>query len=73
MIKDVFSGILLGSAVLIVLGASVGLLVMRDAYQKMHFITPAALVAPFLVALAILVQRGYTRTPARRSWPCFSW
>jgi multicomponent Na+:H+ antiporter subunit G len=44
--------------VLIVLGASVGLLVMRDAYQKLHFVTPAALVAPFLVALAILVQMG---------------
>jgi multisubunit Na+/H+ antiporter MnhG subunit len=58
MIKDVFSDILLGSAVLIVLGASVGLLVMRDAYQKLHFVTPAALVAPFLVALAILVQMG---------------
>jgi multisubunit Na+/H+ antiporter MnhG subunit len=58
MIKDVFSGILLGSAVLIVLGASVGVLVMRDAYQKLHFVTPAALVAPFLVALAILVQVG---------------
>jgi multicomponent Na+:H+ antiporter subunit G len=58
MIKEVFSGILLGLAVLIVLGASVGLLVMRDAYQKLHFVTPAALVAPFLVALAILVQMG---------------
>jgi monovalent cation/proton antiporter MnhG/PhaG subunit len=58
MIKDVFSDILLGSAVLIVLGASIGLLVMPDAYQKLHFVTPAALVAPFLVALAILVQMG---------------
>jgi multisubunit Na+/H+ antiporter MnhG subunit len=58
MIKNVFSDILLGSAVLIVLGASIGLLVMRDAYQKLHFVTPAALVAPFLVALAVLVQMG---------------
>jgi multisubunit Na+/H+ antiporter MnhG subunit len=58
MIKDVFSDILLGSAVLIVVGASLGVLVMRDAYQKLHFVTPAALVAPFLVALAVLVQMG---------------
>jgi multicomponent Na+:H+ antiporter subunit G len=58
IIKDVFSDILLGLAVLIVLGASIGLLVMRDAYQKLHFVTPVALVAPFLVALAILVQVG---------------
>jgi multicomponent Na+:H+ antiporter subunit G len=58
MVKDVFSGILLGLAVLIVAGASVGVLVMRDPYRKLHFVTPAALVAPFLVALAIMVQVG---------------
>jgi len=58
IIKDVVSDLLLVLAVLIVLGASVGLLVMRDAYQKLHFVTPAALVAPALVALAILVQVG---------------
>ena len=40
------------------LSASVGLLVMRDAYQKLHFVTPAALVAPALVALAIFVRMG---------------
>jgi multisubunit Na+/H+ antiporter MnhG subunit len=58
IIKDVFSDILLGLAVLIVLGASVGVLVMRDACQKLHFVTPAALVAPALVALAVMVQHG---------------
>ncbi len=58
IIKDIFSDILLGLAVLIVAAASVGVLVMRDAYQKLHFVTPAALVAPALVALAILVQVG---------------
>ena len=31
---------------------------MRDAYQKLHFVTPAALVAPALVALAIFVRMG---------------
>ena len=31
---------------------------MRDAYQKLHFVTPAALVAPALVALAVLAQVG---------------
>jgi multisubunit Na+/H+ antiporter MnhG subunit len=57
-IQDVFSDILLGLAVLIVAGSSLGVLLMRDAYQKLHFVTPAALVAPFLVALAILAQVG---------------
>jgi len=58
IVKDVVSDTLLGLAVVIVLGASLGVLVMRDAYQKLHFVTPAALVAPALVALAIFVQAG---------------
>ena len=58
MVKDVFSDILLGVAVLIVAGGSLGVLLMRDACQKLHFVTPAALVAPLLVALAILAQVG---------------
>jgi multisubunit Na+/H+ antiporter MnhG subunit len=59
IIKDVFSDVLLGLAVVIVAGASLGVLFMRDAYQKLHFVTPASLVAPVLVALAVLVQMGW--------------
>ena len=59
ILKDIAADVLLGAAVLIVAGASVGVLLMRDAYQKLHFVTPAALVAPFLVALAVLVQMGW--------------
>ena len=56
--QDIASDILLGLAVLVVASASLGVLLMRDAYQKLHFVTPAALVAPVLVALAVLVQMG---------------
>jgi multisubunit Na+/H+ antiporter MnhG subunit len=58
IVKDVFSDILLGLAVLIVFASAVGVLVMRDASRKLHFVTPAALVAPALVALAVMVQHG---------------
>ncbi len=58
IVKGIVSDILLGLAVLIVLGASAGVLAMRDACQKLHFVTPAALVAPALVALAVLVRVG---------------
>jgi multisubunit Na+/H+ antiporter MnhG subunit len=58
MVRDIVADVLLGLAVLIVAGASIGVLVMRDPYQKLHFVTPAALVAPLLVALAILAQVG---------------
>jgi multisubunit Na+/H+ antiporter MnhG subunit len=43
-------------AVLIVVASAIGVLAMRDAYQKLHFVTPAALIAPALVAL--MVQHG---------------
>jgi len=58
MARDIGADVLLGLAVLTVLTASVGVLVMRDPYQKLHFVTPAALVAPVLVALAVLVRSG---------------
>ena len=58
IVKEVFSDILLGLAVLIVLTSAIGVLVMRDAYQKLHFVSPAGLVAPALVALAVMVQHG---------------
>jgi multisubunit Na+/H+ antiporter MnhG subunit len=56
----VFSDVLLGLAVLLVLASAVGVLVMPGAYAKLHFVTPAALVAPILVTLAIGVRMGLT-------------
>ncbi|MGH3825682.1 MAG: monovalent cation/H(+) antiporter subunit G, partial [Pseudonocardiaceae bacterium] len=31
-----------------------------DVYQKLHFVTPASLLAPVFVALAVLVRAGYS-------------
>ena len=58
--REVIIDILLGLAVLIVFASSVGVLVMRDAYQKLHYVTPIAVVAPVLVGLAVLVKSGFT-------------
>jgi multisubunit Na+/H+ antiporter MnhG subunit len=58
MARDVIADVLLALAVLVVASASVGVLVMQDAYQKLHYVTPAALVAPVLVAAAVFVQAG---------------
>ncbi len=52
----------LGLATAVVLASSVGVLVMRDVYDKLHFVTPAALVAPVLVTLAVLVRAGLSAT-----------
>jgi multisubunit Na+/H+ antiporter MnhG subunit len=58
--RAILADVLLGAAVLVVLASSLGILVMRDVYQKLHYVTPAALVAPFAVGLAILAQSGLT-------------
>jgi multisubunit Na+/H+ antiporter MnhG subunit len=52
--------VLLGLAAVVVLASSAGILVMRDAYQRLHYVTPVTVVAPVIVALAVLVQSGWT-------------
>jgi multisubunit Na+/H+ antiporter MnhG subunit len=63
--REIIADALLGLAVAIVLASSVGILVMRDVYQKLHYVTPAALVAPFVVGLAVLAQSGLTEDTAQ--------
>ncbi len=58
--REIIVYLLLGPAALTALASSVGILVMRDAYQKLHFVTPVTVVAPVLVGLAVLVQSGFT-------------
>ena len=60
IIREVFTDALLGLAVVVVLASSAGVLVMRGVYDKLHFVTPAALVAPVLVTLAVLVHAGFS-------------
>jgi multicomponent Na+:H+ antiporter subunit G len=60
MARDIASDVLLALAALIVLTSSAGILLMPGAYARLHFVTPAALVAPVLVTLAVLVQAGLT-------------
>lgn len=65
--RDVTADVLLALAVLVVLAACVGVLVMHGVYAKLHFLTPVSLVAPFLVAVAIGVQMGLRENTAD-SW-----
>jgi multisubunit Na+/H+ antiporter MnhG subunit len=50
--------VLLCLAAAIVLASSLGLLVMRGVYRKLHYVTPVALVAPVIVGVAVGVQSG---------------
>jgi multisubunit Na+/H+ antiporter MnhG subunit len=64
MARDVTVDVLLGLAVVVTAAASIGVLVMRDAFQKIHYVTPVSVVAPVLVALAVLVRSGLSNRSA---------
>jgi multisubunit Na+/H+ antiporter MnhG subunit len=56
--RQIVADVLLAAGVLVVAGAALGVLLMPGAYAKLHFVTPAAIVAPVFVAAAIFVQEG---------------
>jgi multisubunit Na+/H+ antiporter MnhG subunit len=58
VIKEVVTDALLALATLTVVLSSVGIAVMPDAAARLHYVTPAAVVAPLLVTLAIFVREG---------------
>jgi monovalent cation/proton antiporter MnhG/PhaG subunit len=58
VIRDVITDVLLALAVLVVAASSVGVAVMPTAYARLHYVTPASVVAPVLVWLAIFVREG---------------
>ena len=64
IVREIFADTFLGLATAIVLASSVGVLVMRDVYDKLHFVTPAALVAPVLVMFAVLIRARFSATTA---------
>ncbi|MHB1929647.1 MAG: cation:proton antiporter [Acidimicrobiales bacterium] len=58
-VQAVLVYVLLALAVLLTAASSLGVVVMRDPLQKLHYVTPAALAAPILVALAVTVHEGW--------------
>ncbi len=50
---------LLSIAMLITLASVLGMLRLRDAYQRMHYIAPPASLSAMLITLAIFLQRGF--------------
>ena len=50
--------LLLASAVLLALASVLGMMRMRDPYQKMHYLAAPASLTPLLITLAIFLQRG---------------
>lgn len=49
---------LVAAAVLVAILSVLGMLRMRDPYQRMHYIAPPASLTPFLITVAIFLQDG---------------
>jgi len=58
VIREVIADALLTVAVLVVAASALGVLIMPNASARLHYVTPAAVVAPVLVMLAVFVTEG---------------
>lgn len=65
MARTIAADALLGLAVLVALVSATGVLLMHDAYQRLHYLAPLSIVAPALVALAVLVTAGFSNRTAQ--------
>jgi multicomponent Na+:H+ antiporter subunit G len=50
--------VLLSAAVLIIVGSVLGMLRMRDPYQRLHYISPPASLSAIFITAAIFLQHG---------------
>jgi multicomponent Na+:H+ antiporter subunit G len=53
--------VLVGFGVAVELACCVGVLVMDDAYDKLHYLGPAAIVGPFVLAIAVLITESFSQ------------
>jgi multisubunit Na+/H+ antiporter MnhG subunit len=58
MTREIVTDGLLALAVATVAAAALGVAIMPDAAARLHYVTPAAVVAPVLVLLAVFVTEG---------------
>jgi multisubunit Na+/H+ antiporter MnhG subunit len=58
VIREIITDVLLALAVLTVAAAALGVAVMPGAAARLHYVAPAAVVAPVLVLLAVFVTEG---------------
>jgi multicomponent Na+:H+ antiporter subunit G len=63
-VRVISADVLLGLAAAVVLASCLGLVVMRDVYTRLHYLTPISLVAPALVAVAVGVRMGLRENTA---------
>ena len=63
----VIVGAFVALASIVLVLSAVGLAVMRTAPDRLHYVGPVSTVAPILVALAIVVEDGFTSQAGLKS------
>jgi monovalent cation/proton antiporter MnhG/PhaG subunit len=53
--------VLIGFGVAVELACCIGVLVMEDAYDKLHYLGPAAIVGPLAIAVAVVVREALSQ------------
>jgi multicomponent Na+:H+ antiporter subunit G len=57
-LSSIVVGVLVTFGVAIEVACCVGVVVMRDAYDKLHYTGPAAILGPSVFAAAIVIREG---------------
>ena len=58
---DIIVNLLLVFGVAVELICCLGVLVMHDAYDKLHYLGPAAIVGPLAIAAAVVVRESFSQ------------
>jgi monovalent cation/proton antiporter MnhG/PhaG subunit len=58
--RDAVVGVLLAATVLLQLVSALGLLLMPNLYDRLHYLGPASTLAPVLLALAVVARESFT-------------
>ncbi|MGH2819179.1 MAG: cation:proton antiporter [Actinomycetota bacterium] len=59
-VRDVLVAVLLAAGVGVELLSCVGMFVMDEVFDRLHFLGPACTLGPLLIAGAILVEEGFS-------------
>jgi multicomponent Na+:H+ antiporter subunit G len=57
-VADVIVAVLVVVAVLVAVLSCLGVFLARDPFDSLHFTTPAAVLSPVLIAIAVVIEEG---------------
>lgn len=57
--QQIVIDVLLGLAVIVAVGSAVGVVAARDDLDRLHFMAPASVVSPVLVAAAVVAREAF--------------